>query len=260
MKLYLAHFPINLLRGYCLNLTFYFQFKKLLTDYAETSDSDQVSNPEINTHASQNSEINFCNSKNDQLSETCEPHNSQMMFEETDVSGEKYCLIPKHLAQYVPAKSLSLLHLDGIGHIEVGNEYIYISSSLLPKVTDMIDNQLDLQDEGEKCRTFLQTKCRSGDVPPFDPESMKRSCQDAGANKLLSALMHTISNCCHSKSKQDQPEKKCVTSIHMLMYGQSQKASCKQKVLPSQVVGQGINEAGLTILNKSGIAMSKTTQ
>ena len=89
MKLDLAHFPINLLRSYCLNLTFYFQFQKLLTDYAETSDSDQVSSPEINTPASQNSEINFCNSQNDQLSETCEPHNSQMMFEETDVSGEK---------------------------------------------------------------------------------------------------------------------------------------------------------------------------
>ena len=34
----------------------------------------------------------------------------------------------------------------------------------------------------------------------------------------------------------------------------------KRYVLSSQVVGKGISEAGLTILNKSGIAMPKTTQ
>ena len=48
--------------------------------------------------------------------------------------------------------------------------------------------------------------------------------------------------------------------IKMLMFGQSQKASCFQKILSNQVVSRGISDSGLSILNKSGISASKSTQ
>ena len=72
--------------------------------------------------------------------------------------------------------------------------------------------------------------------------------------------MSAMSGDNQSNSRKDSNEKKCVAILYMLMYGQSQKASWFQKVMASQLVGKGISETGLAILNKSGIATSKTTQ
>ena len=44
------------------------------------------------------------------------------------------------------------------------------------------------------------------------------------------------------------------------MFGQSQKASGFQRVMSSMVVGKGISEGGLSVLNKNGNAVSKSTQ
>ena len=43
----------------------------------------------------------------------------------------------------------------------------------------------------------------------------------------------------------------------MLMFGQSQKASWFQKLISNMVVKKGISEGGLSVLNQSGIAVSK---
>ena len=80
------------------------------------------------------------------------------MFQETEVSGEIYCHVPKHVVQYVPTKSVSVQHLEGVRPIQVRNEYLYIASSLLPKVSDIVAKQLDLQDEVAKCKRFIHDK------------------------------------------------------------------------------------------------------
>ena len=73
-------------------------------------------------------------------------------------------------------------------------------------------------------------------------------------------MMKAMSTEEHSSGRTLLNEKKAVAIIYMLMFGQSQKASWFQQVLSGQVAGKGLSETGLSILNKSGIAMSKTTQ
>ena len=63
-----------------------------------------------------------------------------------------------------------------------------------------------------------------------------------------------------SAQRQALNEKKAVTIIYMRMFGQSQKANWFQKVISNIAVGRGISKVGLSVLNKSGIAVSKSTQ
>ena len=63
-----------------------------------------------------------------------------------------------------------------------------------------------------------------------------------------------------SAQRQALNEKKAVTIIYMMMFGQSQKANWFQKVISNMAVGKGISEGGLSVRNKSGIAVSKSTQ
>ena len=51
-----------------------------------------------------------------------------------------------------------------------------------------------------------------------------------------------------------------MTIINILMFDQSQKAWWFQKILSNQVVSRGVSDSGLSILNKSGISASKSTQ
>ena len=46
----------------------------------------------------------------------------------------------------------------------------------------------------------------------------------------------------------------------MLVFGQSQKAKWFQKIVAQNIAGMGISEIGLSILNKTGISVSESTQ
>ena len=69
-----------------------------------------------------------------------------------------------------------------------------------------------------------------------------------------------MSNEDQSEKRYEQNKKKFVTIIYMLMYNQSQKASWFQKAMSNMVVRKGISEGGLSVLHKSGIAVSKSIQ
>ena len=195
-----------------------------------------------------------------ELETETEEQRTEARFEEVTVGGIEYCLVPKSMASYVPTVQPTIQYLEGIGPVEVGNNYLYIPSNLLSLAMKMIDNSIDLQAEVECCRSFLWAKYGSSKVPPFDPDSMKKVCELAGARKLFPTIMSAMSTICQSSNKQESNEKKCVSIIYMLIFGQSQKANWFQKVLSTQVVGKGISDTGLSILNNSGIAISRNTQ
>ena len=128
------------------------------------------------------------------------------------------------------------------------------------KGRQLISKSVNLQDEVTRIRNHLWSKYGPNNIPPFDPKSMKENCDEAGAKKLFPALLSAMSSDDQSQNRELQNEKKCVTIINMLMFGQSQKASWFQKILSNQVVSRGISDSGLSILNKSGISASKSTQ
>ena len=56
-----------------------------------------------------------------------------------------FCLVPKSLIKYVPTIPVEVQHLKGIGPVEVGNDYLYLSKDQLTDLQQSIDNNTDLQ-------------------------------------------------------------------------------------------------------------------
>ena len=96
--------------------------------------------------------------------------------------------------------------------------------------------------------------------PPFEPASIKEIFIEAGATKLFEAAMSAMSSKNHSSLKTLQNEKKAVAIIYMVVFGQFQKANWFQKIVAQNITGRGLSETGLSILNKTGISVSKSTQ
>ena len=146
----------------------------------------------------------------------------------------------------------------GVGAVEVSNSFMYIPTDLIPKLLKKLETCTDLQNDVKTCREYLWSIYGSSDkVPPFDPDSFKEICCSAGTNKLFSVVLVTMSLPNQSLQRHAQNEKKAVTIIFMLMFGQSQKACWLQKEISNVTVGKGVSERGLSVLNKSGIANIK---
>ena len=107
-------------------------------------------------------------SKPDDILQQSEPEDvtSSQRFEEVVIGDETFCLVPKAVSKYTPAASTEVQELDGIGLVEIGNKYIYVPISLLPKVHEAVANSVDLQEQVTKCRTLLWSKYgKSDDLP-----------------------------------------------------------------------------------------------
>ncbi|XP_065054170.1 uncharacterized protein LOC135682973 [Rhopilema esculentum] len=182
-------------------------------------------------------------------------------FEETVINGQKFSLIPTSLVKYVPTSEIITDDIVGLGHVDVGSEFVYVPAYFLPQMKALLSRSIDLQHEVTLFRELLWSKYGHNDQqPPFDPEAVKVMCQDAGATSIFQTLLEAMSVQEQTPSKLLQNEKKVVAALYMLVFGQSQKASWFQKVLSQRVVGKGISETGLSILNKSGVSVSKSTQ
>ena len=95
------------------------------------------------------------------------------MFEEQEIDGEVYSLVPKHLVEYAPTSSVDFEYIDVIGSLEIADNFTYIPTSILPKFISIINNRFYLQYEVAKCHSFISSKFGSDSMPPFDPESIK---------------------------------------------------------------------------------------
>ena len=88
--------------------------------------------------------------------------------------------------KYVPTVTIDMEYLEGIGSVEVGNEYLYIPRNFLIEMKVAIDQSTDLQKEVQLCREFLLSQYGSGEqLPPIEPSTVKQICLSAGANKLF---------------------------------------------------------------------------
>ena len=225
--------------------------QEVLDDFGSSQSSTQASSAGPSQAESE--------SLSDMEQEICE--DERQLIEEVEINGKAFVLVPKHLSKYVPASSPEIQFLEGFGIVEVSDEFIYLPKSLLPKIQESILNDVDLQKEVALCREKLWTLYGRNDaVPPFDPDTVKDLCISAGASKLFDTIMTAMSSEEKSSLRQHQNEKKAVSVIYMLVFGQSQKANWFQKIVAQNTVGKGLSESGLSVLNSTGIAVSKSTQ
>ena len=161
----------------------------------------------------------------------------------------------------IPTEGVHVEVLDGIGAVDVSNEFVYIPASILPQLEKVITSSVDLQLEVKLLSEQLWFSYESSEtIPPFEPEKIQEVCRTAGATKLFHAITTAMSQEHQTPFKKEQNEKKAVAIIYMLVYGQSQKANWFQKIFAQNMTGKGISESGLAILNQSGISVSKSTQ
>ncbi|XP_065060338.1 uncharacterized protein LOC135687658 [Rhopilema esculentum] len=228
----------------------YRKLKENIVDY-ESSQSSQASN-----FGSQEFSVDVLHEEPQSADEIQQP-----LFEEATINGKTFCLVPKEMIKYLPTEGVHVEVLDGIGAVEVSNEFFYIPTSILPKLEKVITSSVDLQLEVKLLREQLWFSYGSSEtIPPFEPEKIQEVCRTAGATKLFHAITTAMSQEHQTPFKKEQNEKKAVAIIYMLVYGQSQKANCFQKIFAQNMTGKGISESGLAILNQSGISFSKSTQ
>ena len=116
----------------------------------------------------------------------------------------------------MPSSAIKIWMLNEIGPDEIGDNYLYIPVALFDKVRKLLSSSIDLQ-------------------------QLKRPCKDAGATKLFNAILCDMSTYDQVAGRMHLNEKKAVTIIYMLVFGQSQKANWFQKAQSREVVTKGIS-------------------
>ena len=147
---------------------------------------------------------------------------------------------------YVPTAPVTIQEINGIGPVEVGSNFMYIPTTFLPEIKQLISKSVDLQKEVCLFRELLWTRYgHSDEKPPFDPQHVKSVCNDAGATTLFEIVLNAMTTTEHTAGRRSLNDKNVVAVLYMLVFGQSKKASLFERVLSDQVVGRGISETGL---------------
>ena len=120
---------------------------------------------------------------------------SEYTFQEVIVGSETFYLVPNSLMKYTPTVPIDIEYLEGLGDVEVGNQYLHIPRNLLAELELVINRSTDLQAEVKLCRHLLWSQYSNGDqLPPFEPSTVKEICLSAGANKLFKTIFHAMSS------------------------------------------------------------------
>eukprot|EP00112_Aurelia_sp_Birch-Aquarium-sp1_P024841 Seg801.2 transcript_id=Seg801.2/GoldUCD/mRNA.D3Y31 product="hypothetical protein" protein_id=Seg801.2/GoldUCD/D3Y31 len=141
-------------------------------------------------------------------------------FEEVELNGQTYCLVPKELSRYVPRAPVEVREVNFVGKVEVGEEFAYVPVDLLPKMTEAVFGSLALRDKIRQCRNLMWEKYGNSIVPPFEPEAVREICHTSRADKLFDVILEAMSTDKQSLDREKQNEKKVVAIIYMMMFGQ----------------------------------------
>eukprot|EP00795_Rhopilema_esculentum_P003861 gene3861-15158_t len=83
--------------------------------------------------------------------------------------GETYYLVLKSLLKYIPCTQVETETLQGVGPVEVSEDFKYIKRHLLPEIRSALDNNVILQEEEIKENPG---KAEQVDRPPRKPKNM----------------------------------------------------------------------------------------
>ena len=163
-------------------------------------------------------------------------------FDETTVGSGTFCLVPKDMAEYVPAYSAKKEIVEGVGEVEVESNFMYVPTDLVSQLQTIAQQSTNLQMKVNVSVNIYGWLYGNHDrMPPSDPDSLSEASISAGATKLFDAILDAFSFEVRS-AKQQENKKKSATIIYMLKFGQLQKASWLQKVMSNMVVKKGTSE------------------
>ena len=140
-----------------------FQLQESLADY----DSSQSWQPHSVYSASSSPPVlNSSEANEENILENSIFGDNKQQFKETIVNGETYCLVPKELVKFLPMSGTHVEVFDGIGAVEVSDEFLYIPASLIPELQQMLSCSVDLQKEVKLLRDHLWKTYGGADTTP----------------------------------------------------------------------------------------------
>ena len=85
-------------------------------------------------------------------------------FEQAEVGGQVFCLVPKELFQYLPNSGVEVQILDEVGPVEIGDNCLYVHANLFEKSRKVLSSSIDLQQEVGLLKDLLWFHYGSGDT------------------------------------------------------------------------------------------------
>ena len=174
----------------------------------------------------------------------CPSASGSMEYQESTEELKKYKIYYNELQREV--------EIDENDNVIIDRESF---EALLGKANKMCDLNQEL--------TLLRSKCLQKfgkwGKPITDPGKFKNLCIEAGSLKLYNTITEAVKNDRQSEQRQILNERRAISIIYMMMYGQSQQANWFQVATARTVKGLGASSRGIETLRNMGLATHPLT-
>ena len=174
----------------------------------------------------------------------CPSASGSMEYQESTEEIKKYKIYYNELQREV--------EIDENDNVIIDRESF---EALLGKANKMCDLNQEL--------TLLRSKCLQKfgkwGKPITDPGKFRNLCIEAGSLKLYNTITEAVKNDRQSEQRQILNERRAISIIYMMMYGQSQQANWFQVATARTVKGLGASSRAIETLRNMGLATHPLT-
>lgn len=133
-----------------------------------------------------------------------------------------------------------------------------VDASIDNEPFDSTERSCDINKEISLLRVKCGDKFKDGSLIT-DVDKFKELCFEAGATKLFNTIVETMRTDRQSEKRKELNEKRAMTIICTMMYGQSQQANWYQVALARTLKGLGVSNRGIETLRNIGVAAHPIT-
>eukprot|EP00794_Sanderia_malayensis_P002757 gene2757-3187_t len=121
------------------------------------------------------------------------------------------------------------------------------------------DDKLSLKCQVSKIKDICFERFGENGTPITDPLEFRKLCCDAGAHTIFDDILGAMTTDRQTLERRQLNEKRAVSIIYGLVYGQSQRANWFQVATARTLQGFGISDCGMEILRNMGFAAHPRT-
>ena len=152
--------------------------------------------------------------------------------------------------------SVSRIYCEELGaEIAVDeNENVFLEKSIFENLLKTARNNCKFKDELEKIRMECSKRFGKHGNPVTDPSEFRKLCHEAGAFKIFDVILDAMSSERQSEQRKRLNEKRALSIIYVMLYGQSQAANWFQIATTRTLKGLCLSSRGVEALRNMGLA------
>ena len=139
------------------------------------------------------------------------------------------------------------------------NNNVVINKDIFEDILGKANKMCDLNQELALLRSKCLQKFGRWGKPITDPGEFRQLCREAGSLNLYDTIIGAMRNERQSEQRQLLNERRAVSIIYMMMYGQSQQANWFQVATARTVKGLGVSSRGIETLRNMGLTAHPST-